>query len=1072
MNIITLEMEAFGPFAQSCTIDFARTVSGGIFLIQGPTGSGKTSILDAICYALYGQSSGDERLALSLRSHHAAADQATKVRLIFSSGGKTYQVKRSMAGRKSASPNEKAELMELSPSRENLILSDKRPEVRDRITNLIRLNEQQFRQVIVLPQGRFRDFLVAKSQERESILKSLFNTARLADLVTRIELRRQSQNEHCLALRQETQFLHANLNLSDTNDPQIRLQDLEQLLSRLADQQQSQRHLISMARAKLESARMTAQLLENLQAARLTLMELDKSEPSSLRERLRRAESLLTVAHLPGTIKRLETELNSLSLRVTGLDNDLSTRRQDRDRLDQRVEIARQAKDQSAVLRERLSLRRSQRIEIEELATAESQSATARRELDQACIRRDQAAQARLEQSQHLELVKAERRALQEWLDIPPETDRMNQLLSGLSEKLTHQAQLNQELQVQTAEDERLSESTRQLASQLETIQVEITRLELAEQHQAAIRLASTLHEGKPCPVCGSSHHPAPAQDSSGAINSQRLGELERQSLDLEQLGQEVAIQRGTVSGLTQRLSKEMAALQTSLKQERQELSEILSTGLQLAPKGELLFGPQVPDSLQILLTEIRNAQDSQDARRLVGLSEQCQDLLRNAQAAQRNASQLDRQIFSLEDNIKQVQDGLQQSQALVTTLTERHAQLQHQAINRRSTLAKNLELEPSELPGIAELDLIIEAEVKQLNQIENEWEAINLQKTDLEKSILGLESRKMEMELQVQHQTRHLATTQQDWQAGYTERNFRSEEAALVALLTESEIESIRETIAKWDSQHLLAANRVSQLASEAQSLVLPDLTALENDLITMEESAAELERQAALAGRERDLLQGTMLRLQELKSELELAETKLGSLTGLWRLLSGQDSAAGYVNLQRYALSVHLDEILLQANRHLADMSRSRYEFIRQDAAGGRGRTGGLEVQIMDSLTGIQRGTESLSGGESFLAALSLALGLSSVVHAQAGGIRIDTLFVDEGFGSLDEEALQDAMTVLGRLHERGRTVGIISHVRELQERIPLQLVVQPGSKGSHAEWNDRFNATPSSGFPVTGA
>ncbi len=1051
MTIDRLEMAAFGPFAGEVRLELASMVNHGLFLINGPTGSGKTSLLDAICFALYGCSSGDEREARDLRSHHAPEDRPTTVCLDFSLGGTHYRVRRWMSPRKLQTYTEKAVLEELGAHAR--ILADKRADVNSGIQNLVRLNAVQFRQVIVLPQGRFRDFLVAGSNAREDILKSLFETHGIEDFSTRLSQRRQAEAENLAGLMARKTLLLSELDVDEASNLRQRIVGLEQQWHQSREQSEQCRQQEINSRSDLATARQTYQYWLEFDQARVCFDQLDAEQISREAQTrlLDQARSLATIHPLYLEQARLKAEHVRLSENLVRLD------RSYQNTLSGRLETLKQlvhVESEYGLLperQERLVQRKAVREALGDLVKDQELMYQ-----HDASLRADK---NKLADSQGILVSNTQRLAdLQlEW-NQKRSWEQCNQVMeNGLRRMEDIVSYWQDALQVQqkTLDQETLRQRQAEKQELLEDIQSRLqAELELAQRadsRQVAVSLARGLQAGQPCPVCGSIEHPAPLHDSfseAGDISAKTIRtEFEQNNTDL----QECRLQLGLISERQQHLQAEAGKVVTTLKT------------LLAAKDDSLMSGTDRPKEIQCWLKNASSLDPSVLDNRplpvtwpaLFSLRQQGVDLAQTCQTAVRALVQLEKQLDAQQAIRAEQLDRVHRDENQLAISRERLDQSRQRLENERQRLSKRFQTEGGLVPDIEALDRLIAVDQAWTeNTTTNHQQSQRLlQEQNQEKAVL--ESRLDNLRQNLNEMDTRLADARRAWLLALAQAGLGDEDSALRALLSPEQIQKHQHDLQEYRENWAVARSRLEDTRLRLGGKEPTELAAFEQLLLVAEMARNQAEQAEAhclqILSRARELSS----LVEELEQKITNERATLQSLTSLTRLILGQDVIGNYVNLQRYVLSVFLDEILLNANTHLSDMSRGRYSLVREDFATGKKRTGGLELYVLDNQTGLNRATESLSGGESFLSALSLALGLSAVVHERSGGIRLDTLFVDEGFGSLDEDALQDAMQVLGRIHEGGRIIGIISHVRELKERIPTQLVVEKGPGGSTVSW-----------------
>lgn len=819
MRLLRLRLAGFGAYAAPLDLDFCRLPEDALFLIHGPTGGGKTTLLDAVCYALFGDTSTGERDVAHLRSHHAGAGADTFVALDFAVRGEVYRVRRApeyqrkaqRGGRLVRQPA-RAELFRLADgapdAAETAQLAARAKEVSGRVHALLGVDVQQFRQIALLPQGRFRELLVADSKERERIMAGLFGTEELARFQLFLKDRARALAAEIKDLRARREAVLGQLGAADEAALAAEEASLSERLAGLAAAVELAREVEAGARVRLEAARAANATLEGLARAQEALAALE--------------------ARLPEQVQRRA-----------------------------RLEQAERAQALAAPLRE--------------LQRARDDYAAARR-------RREDAEGALGAAAEAVEKAKA---AYRRWLGAG----------CGLERRL-------------------LVEADRRRAA-AEEAHNELLAIERAWRLGRAAQLAAGLAAGQPCPVCGSPHHPAPAVAGDGTVPEDEQVDARRHKAE------------------AMRREAERAACDV----------EAFRAVLRTLPAEEAV--PEITASPG--LTPDRFAAE-----------------LKAAQEARRRA--------------EEALLGLREQQAAL---------------------------------------------LRQEGELRARGEAVRA-----------------------------------EVDAAVAAAGFAGLKEVAAAGLDVAAITALRGEIEAFDRRLIEAQTRRADAKAAAAGVAAQELRPLEAALAGRVE-AREAAVRAEQSCRDRMLaLRDAAGRLEELARKLAALEARYGVLGRLADIANGEGGAAR-VTFQRFVLAALLDEALDAASQRLKAMSRGRYLLRRVREAADRRVSAGLDLEIDDAYTGRARPVSTLSGGESFMAALALALGMADVVSRHAGGVRLDVMFIDEGFGALDAEALDLALRTLIDLRRQGRMIGIISHVPELKERIDYRLEVRATSSGSSARF-----------------
>jgi exonuclease SbcC len=840
MRPLRLELQAFGSYAGVQAVDFRLLKDRSLFLIHGPTGSGKSTILDAICFALYGEASGGEREAQQMRSHHADPAVPTEVTFEFALGKEVYRIFRSPEQER---PKKRGEGTTRERARATLwrrtgldgdagdgaVLADQWSRVSEEAIQLLGFKSRQFRQVVMIPQGKFLELLNAGSRERQAILEVLFQTEIYRRIEEALKAAAKEVRGEAGDLEKERRILLEQASVRTEEELGEKQSDTESRLAALETRLKD-----------LKAGEMKAQ--ERWQEARDTQNKY---------EELRRAEAECgMLLNRKGTIdamgKRLVKAQAALSL------GDLESELRKRDR-----------------------------------------------ELEEAALKRTEAERAL--QSARSEKQEAEKALLYE---------RASRLLAMRREwSSASKVHENTLARLKAVEDE------------LSQARCENESLDKALHGARAAFLARELASGSPCPVCGSTEHPSPATFPGELPSEELLGVVRKRVKELERRREET-------------LRKSMESEKAVIRLDSKIRSVENRTGLETL----------VPD-------ELERYRGSAGAAKEQALD---RALKRHAQA--------DRGLSAREEALRAFRQGEDTARNCALTV--------------RGSFIQRLQ--------------------KGGFQDEADFQASRLGAAEMER-----------LALKIQDHAGELRTAR--------DRAERARESA--AGLKETDIAPFERAVENMKAQ-----------GEE-----------------TREQRGAALEKSRRIAQ--------CLEALQKISRKRTLLEKRYAIVGKLADAACGANPLG--ITFQRFVLAALLDDVLSSASHRLRRMSGGRYELKRARNRTDLRSAGGLDLEVFDAHTGTVRMVNTLSGGEGFLASLSLALGLADVVQSHAGGVRLETIFVDEGFGSLDDETLDLAFRALVDLQGAGRLVGIISHVQELKERIEARLEVIPGSGGSRARF-----------------
>jgi exonuclease SbcC len=1020
MNPITVTIEGFGPYAARQTIDFQELGEASFFLIHGTTGSGKSTILDAICFALYGDTSGGERSAEQMRSQYAAPQTRTRVVFDFSLGREIYRVERlpkqrvpKKRGSGFTEQSSQATLWRRTECRaedeEGDVVASGHGDVTKEIVAILGFESNQFRQVVVLPQGQFREFLTASSQERERILNVLFKTEKYARVEVLLKDAASQMSKQVEEQRKER----------DWRLKQAHVASVAELEALLVEQQ----HILAEQRRQEERLRQEEAQAEKRFAD-------GKEIQRKLAERDAADEALQAVEDEQERINIDQEELTN-AVHASALANDESILRDSQEALQQAQEAHQQAiaqyeeavlalDDANAALEEeqqREEERAQAQKEVTRLEAMRERIAaleSARAECEEAQHRYEQAQDEEQAAREHLESLTEQHKQHQE------ELDQQQQIAYQRASRHAHTNELDRALQAR----EQIEQYTQQYAKieqQCEQTSLEIaaakTRYQDARsayerQQQAWIEgqaavLARKLIAGQPCPVCGSREHPVPATAIDADLPTDETLEASRVAVEEREQALE------TARSELHRLESEKTSLEAKIQSYERDLGAHQETSL---------------EALRRMHTEATQALDEAET------AVQRVEVLKAEGEAEKHHLQ------AQEASAKEREQALQEAQRTLWSAKER-LQERSQGI-------------PAELQDEQALDTAIQRAIAYADSLEQALKQAQQAVSKAETDVARAEERRnshQQAEMRAAEEADHAQTSfQEQLQA----KGFVNEEQYQAAKRSKEDIFRLEERIQSFTQRLATAHDRRDRAHKEAEGLTPPDLTFLEEKRDAASEALEQAISENATSQNNVQVLTRWLKETQEIEEQigdLDKQYTIVGTLAGI---ANGNNESK--ISFQRFVLATYLDRVLVTASERLRIMSNGRFQLKRAEESTDRRKAGGLDLEVYDVYTGQSRPTKTLSGGESFQASLALALGLADVVQSDAGGVHLETIFIDEGFGSLDEESIERAIKVLMGLQEGGRLVGIISHVAELQRRIQTRLEVTSSRTGSVATFN----------------
>ncbi|MBR9926064.1 MAG: SMC family ATPase [Gammaproteobacteria bacterium] len=1015
MTPLTLTMQAFGPFAGSETIEFTALGKSPLFLINGPTGAGKSSILDAICFALYGQTTGNDRDAGQMRCDQAAATLLTEVSLDFRLRDSAYRVRRvpqqerpKATGEGTTTQSAEAQLWRLTPEgdEDECLVARKVTDANSQLHALIGLDANQFRQVMVLPQGKFRELLLAESKDREKIFSQLFQT----QIFQRIEERLRTQaNQIERAVNDHRQHISGILAGGELESEAALAQEVEALTPQVGQARQ-RFEIAQQQRRSAEQRRDAAQALQRQFEARDSLAAEkarhleQQAQITAFQSRLTQSDHAQALRPYRAALVQAQQELTTAQEEQRQADAALTTQRTNTEQAKRTFEATRQRQTELPALRERHRqlgefIHKSQ--QLSELEARWQAAQTAWQQAD-GILKRDEA---------QLDGIRQQGESLSVTLE-QLQTESQ-QLASAPAELSRHESLL-----VQRQELEALMRQGRELVAQQQqaaaALQGRRSEAEQAKRHateqemrwhqgQAAL-LALTLEAEAPCPVCGSLEHPSPAVQHADIVTQAQVEEARS--------AQEQARQ----------------ALQTAERQE-QQLAQQLSYNAEQAQRLSRQLGDWASQSP-------------------VELQQACEQLRRQVARRQQVESEINRQSAArdeLRSGWGTLDKQLKAQRPVVEKAKEEALRLASQRDQLSQSLPEDARNPLAMRQALTELD-------NQIAELEQAWERAQQLLSTSQTQQARAEEQLRSANQQLARKQQALEQAQAGWQSALQASSFDCEAAFQAAQLEDSQRQDLARQVEAYQRRLAELDGALHNYHAQLAEKTPPDLAALTAlTEAAQAEEHTQLDAWRALDGR-LNTLQGVHQKLTTARA----AQAKLEAQYRVWGTLSevANGRTGNRISLQRFVLGVLLDDVLIQASERLVRMSRGRYQLVRREDPSKGNKASGLELDVADTYTGKSRSVATLSGGESFMAALALALGLSDVVQAYAGGIQLDTLFIDEGFGSLDQDALDQAIAMLSELQMGGRMIGIISHVSELKEQMPVRVEVRASRFGSSVE------------------
>ncbi|MFA6882078.1 MAG: AAA family ATPase [Aminobacterium sp.] len=1039
MKPIKLKFQAFGPFVEEQGIDFSEIANDGLFLITGPTGAGKTSIFDAISFALYGKGSMEERERTNIRSDFADENIETYVQFEFYLKDKRIEIYRTPSYEKvgkDGKKNTKNPYARMIMFQDDKLIieecgSDK---VTKKVEELLNLNYQQFRQIVMLPQGEFRRFILANSNEREEIFKRIFDISIYEKFEEKIdamykEIKRKLEDNKkeveiiakgILIDTEEFQEFVNNSDLSPKKIIQHINQEVEQIhksLETINIQKNENQSILKNLEEKLQKIKSNNELIDKREAIKKELQELSKQKETMVQkeELLRKLDKVEKIIPYEENWINLSKDLKEKKILLEKLNIELLEREEKQGTIDETFNKLEEDY-------QKISLRNK---EIEEL-------------------------------NEKLESLKNYEQLDQEFQKLSKQLGEKNKELSKIESEISqnkkvfeeneHYITANEDINIEILErnlkdivkyenscndliNEYLNftdivKRYREIQKEKNDIEQLINRLRVEldrKTHEIiltqAYRLAETLEEGKPCPVCGSIIHPDPAKSEGQIVTEKEIEDLNKKIERAEEKRNEIVNKYETIKGENdgtesrvmtnyKRICEELAIEQKEPTEMKSHIEKIIKT---------------LQEKLKIQQKEYDEKKDI--VNKIKSLKEENKKIKLSLDILQKKKEVLQQEIDELKSKILQINMKKKTVAEHLEGKTLKDINREIEEINQfiTNTSSKYEEIRKAK-----------EANLQEIHSLKGKIATIT-------GDINQLSSKVKESEEKLNKMIRDMELV-----------NYENYKSLKDKLYLKDQLE---EEIEIYNLELQKKKNLLEEYERSVKNIGKIDELPLVEEINEMKEKNEILIRNETSLENKKVSLKTTKLEMEKLQKEAQQIEKDYNMIVNLRNVSKGDNDSK--VSLTKYVLTYYFEEIIMHANERLMKLTNNRYVMRRSTEVLDARRKEGLEIMVLDHNTGKERHIKSLSGGESFEAALALALGLADVVQSHSGGISLDTIFIDEGFGSLDPNSLDRAIEVLLELNDSGRAVGIISHVEELKERIFDKIEVIPTAEGSFIKY-----------------
>lgn len=1048
MRPVKLIMNAFGPYASSAEVEFEKFGEGGLFLITGDTGAGKTTIFDAITFALFNKTSGTDREINTLRSDYANEKEETFVDLTFTHMGRIYQIYRSPQyekikknGTGFTTKTAKARLL-----REPDAPVEGTKQVNEAIEHLLRINYDQFKQISMIAQGEFREVLNADSNKRGEILQKIFLTegykkmgflmdqrykkanGEMAEIYRSIDqyfegIQYDTSSRYETAIEEQKKMIQSERSkyqiddkigllagIIEEDDERIELQEKELEEKRAAAEEKSKKYTLIQS---------TNELFKKYDAAVAEKQKLDSQKEEMEKEVLlleQKKKAVYEVKPVYDAYVNEQGKAEDEAKKCLEAEQNFHEAQKKRDTAEANLRMAESKKDLAEEIKQEAAVLKLDEANYKRRDELNKQISECEKE-------QKKMVQKRKNQEEKINELKAkiekEKDRINELLDCPEawvtaktECENLGQKCAELEklyhEKLPERKKLEERYEKARRNYEEKRKFYDMVKGQYDHYQKRV------EESRAGI-LAAGLEEGKPCPVCGSTEHPLPAHLQESDVTEEELKSLEEKRNKAE----------------SDKNTAYENAVEAKSKFETEEKYIYTEAVRQLETADDDLSMEVLVQKLKEQLDKIKQQKEraEKEFNKLVKEKEELKNLQEEERKDSKKLEELARDLEHLKESLQEIKTkyadlaGQRKGIKVLKYESEKEAYAARKKLEQEAeAILQNIERQKQNVTEARELVSKEKATFEGFKEQEE-----NLRKRALEKKKEYVDIRE--------------------------KQGFADERAFIHCVVSKDQISRLEQIIRTY--KDAVTANKANLKSAEKDIDGKVRIDEADAKKEADESRAAETKAQELLTnlkhrrGRNADIRN----QIEDKKSRAEKKLEEVGALNNLANLFMGRTTGKNKTSFETYVQMSGFDGIIHAANKRLLPISGGQYQLYRHEDFESK-KNVALNLDILDNYTGKKRPVGTLSGGESFMASLSLALGLSDRVTANAGGIRIDTLFIDEGFGTLDEKSLNDAIGMLQELSTSNKLIGIISHREELKEEIPKKVLIKKSNKGSSIE------------------
>ena len=1006
MILKRLEMNAFGPFKDKEVIDFESLSTNKIFLIYGKTGSGKSTIFDAISYALYGEMTGNYRKSTSVKSLYSTKESVCSVALTFEEKGVLYRVERtpkqfvySAKAKKMIEKNSVANLYQISLDGTSKSLTNRSNEVTSKVIEIIGINHKQFTQVVVLPQGQFIDILNKKGSEREELLNALLRTDKFNLLTNKLKEAYDSLYSQISDVNSKIKGLLEVFGVSTKEELVELIDSLEPEYKIKEEQFNAISNEVLELSKEIEKINQNNKYLElfNKEDENYKKLMLDKSRIEILQESLDMIHKFEEITPIYALYNTSLDNIESTNTQLEKYEKDYLESKEEFDTISSKEENIDKIQKEYTLCNNKLQSLITLKDNYDSIDTITNQILKLRsdKNIIFSSLTRDEEI-IKIEEYE-IDKIEKENNSLQEFIDnntnIEGEIEKRNTLVSGYLEyKNTEKDFLTLSKDV-SIDKENLEKDT----IEYEKLEENYKNQEQLYNHNELYKYHNLIQENEPCPLCGSKHHPNIIKLLEGAISKESLNAL-KNKLDNE----------------NERIIKLKAKIENqliNLKQHEIKLENSKFSGLDInilkSEIGELNSKLKEREDYQ---KRIKNNKETLSTR-IVQLEKMKKKFIEN-----------NSELSNIEGKIETLKTKLDETKNLIIS----HVQ--------------NIESYP----------LVIK-------ELENKLKITSKNKEQMEKELNYLKTKKMNLETSINVNQENLNKFLKDRELLESKLNLKLKEyhLTLEKYLIDNEKftpkkKEYAEEITSYKINFNNSKNQLETYKNLIYSYEFLSVDEKQDELNICNKKLNEVKNEFTDIKSKITSMNQNHESIKKYEKSIENDMKRYNILERLYNLSSGKITGVQKMSLSKFVLSKLLEDMIIYANKYYYKFSLGRYKLMRNESI--EASNSGLELDVIDSLNNSTRPVSSLSGGESFMAALALSLGMSECVSSLIGGISINMVFIDEGFGSLDDEHLDQALETLSTLSNGGLMIGIISHIDELKNRLQSKIEVMKTSYGSY--------------------